>query len=293
MMHIAGCASKVLLSAPHRSDIALRKFAIVLCALLFCLAVVSSSAQASIYYGTFPGATVDFIDVEEDTNTGDTLPLFGAPNVVGDQMDFDPLGFGANSSGGGPPDQTDGNLQFMVMATAPGTVLDNISFSEAGDTSLSNGLSNDDALTTVEGHVFIDILEIDGNPVGQTLNIDDYMVFTPSPNNTPNPIGDYQISVDSVNGHTYSTNWSGSLFVDLTGFLDDNNIGYEQGVTKISVNMDNILTAASLANSSAVIAKKDADGLVVTVNIPEPASSLLACTGLALLALFGRRRAGR
>jgi hypothetical protein len=75
--------------------------------------------------------------------------------------------------------------------------------------------------------------------------------------------------------------------------LDDNNIGYEQGVTKISVNMDNILTAASLANSSAVIAKKDADGLVVTVNIPEPASSLLACTGLALLALFGRRRAGR
>jgi hypothetical protein len=74
--------------------------------------------------------------------------------------------------------------------------------------------------------------------------------------------------------------------------LDANDVTYKQGVTKISVNIDNILTAASQDGSTALIAKKDADGLVVTVNVPEPASCLLACTGLMLAALFRRRRAG-
>jgi PEP-CTERM motif len=259
------------------------------CALLSCMVFFSSPVRASISYPDHSGTTVDFTGIVEDTNTGDTLPLFGAPNFAGDQMDFDPVGFGASSSGAVPPDQTDGNLKFMVMSKEA-NVIDNISFSEAGDTSLNNGFSNDDALTSVEGHVFIDILQIDNQPVGQVLNIDAYMTFTPSPNLTPNPIGDYQISVDSVNGHTYSTNWFGSLFVDLTGYLDDNDITYKQGVTKISVDLDNILTAASSTLSSAVIAKKDFDGLVVSVNVPEPASCVLACTGLVLLGLFGRRR---
>jgi len=263
-------------------------------AVLSCMVFVSSPAHASINWGTYPGTTVDFIDVTEDSNSGDTLPLFGAPNVVGDQMDFDPNGFGASSSGVQAPDITDGNLTFMVMSKGAGNVLDTLSFSEAGDTTLTNGLTFDDALTTVEAHVFIDILQIDGSPVGQALNIDDYMVFTPSPNNTPNPIGDYQISVDSLNGHNYSTNWFGSLFVGLTNYLDVNSVPYKQGVTKISVNIDNVLTASSQAGSSAVIAKKDFGGLVVTVNVPEPASCVLACTGLVLLALMGRRRlAGR
>jgi hypothetical protein len=252
----------------------------------------SSSALAQINWGDYAGATVDFLQVTEDSNSGDTLPLFGEPNIVGDSMDFDPVGFGAFSSGGGAPDITDGNLTFMVMTQNDLDIIDTLSFSEAGDTSLTNGLSFDDALTTVEAHVFIDILQIDNQDVGQALNIDDYMVFTPSPNLTPNPIGDYQISVDSLNGHTYSTNWFGSLFVDLTAYLDDNDIEYEFGVTKVSVNIDNILTAASQDGSSAVIAKKDFDGLVVTVNVPEPASCVLACIGLALLALVGRRRVG-
>ena len=51
------------------------------------------------------------------------------------------------------------------------------------------------------------------------------------------------------------------------------------GVTKISVNFNNTLVAISQIGTSANIAKKD-NGIIITTNIPEPTSCLLAAFGL-------------
>ena len=50
-----------------------------------CLGLANVEA-APITYGDFAGSTVMYLDVTENTNSGDTLPLFGAPTVAGDVL---------------------------------------------------------------------------------------------------------------------------------------------------------------------------------------------------------------
>jgi len=249
------------------------------------LALAATQANAAMVYGNYPGATVDYIDVTEDTNTGDTLPLFGAPVVSGDSLDFDPVGFSASSSGGGAPDFTDGQLSFMIQAK-DGNSIDSLFFSEAGDTSLGRGLGSlDDAETEVTADIFIDILEVDGVPINQ-INVVGALTFTPSG-------GSYSLSSDGGGSSSYQTAWSGSYFVDFLPVLTSNSI---QGkVTKVSVNLDNTLRAASATGSSAFIAKKDFDGVSITSNpdqnmIPEPGTVTLAVLGMLAIAGWSRVR---
>ncbi|QDU89747.1 hypothetical protein Pla175_31420 [Pirellulimonas nuda] len=244
-----------------------------------------SAFAAPINHGNFSGTTVDYLDVTEDTNSGDTQPLFGAPNISGDSLDFDPVGFSANSSGGGAPDQTDGQLKFMIRAKA-GKAIQSISLTEAGDTSLARSIvSNEDAFTQVTANIFIDVLEVNFLPVSTTLNANGVMTFTPSG-------GDYLLSTDGAGNPTYNTSWTGNFFYELGPLLAAN--GITGLVTKVGINLDNTLTASSGPNSSALIAKKDFDGVVITVNpgpdnvVPEPSACVLAAFGL--LAAFGARR---
>lgn len=248
------------------------------------LALAASQANAAMVYGNFSGDTVDYIAVTEDTNTGDTLPLFGAPTVSGDSLDFDPVGFSASSSGGGAPDFTDGQLSFMIEAKS-GNVINSLLLTEAGDTSLGRGLGSlDDAETEVTADIFIDILEVDGVPINQ-INVSGAMTFTPSS-------GSYSLSGDGGGSSAFQTSWTGSYFVDFLPVLTAN--GITGDVTKVSVNLDNTLRAASATGSSAFIAKKDFDGGVnITPNpdqnmIPEPATVTLAALGM--LAFAGWRR---
>jgi len=248
----------------------------VVCAVVGFSLAPAVSLAAPINHGDYSGATVDYLQVTEDTNTGDTQPLFGAPNVSGDSLDFDPVGFSASSSGGGVPDQTDGQLSFMIVAK-DGQQINSISFSEAGDTSLARGVgSTDDAYTSVTSSIFIDIVEVNGAPING-INVVGAMTFSPSD-------GDYLLSTDGGGNITYNTEWTGSYHLDLSTVDGINGL-----VTKVNVNLDNVLTASSDTNSSAFIAKKDFDGVTITTNIPEPTTALLAVFGLLATACSRRR----
>ena len=53
--------------------------------------------SATIIYGDFVGDTVMYLDVTESNATDEQK--FGAPNIFGDQLDFNPMNFRAQSDG--------------------------------------------------------------------------------------------------------------------------------------------------------------------------------------------------
>jgi len=239
------------------------------------IAFTAPVSAAPINYGDFSGTTVMYAQVTEDSGT-DTPPLFGAPTVSGDTLDFNPASFNSSSSGAFGTDITDGTLTLMIMAL-PGNFIDMVEFDEAGDFTLT-GFSND-AFASVTATFFLDIEEVDGVSINP-LNISTSMVFTPSD-------GDWSLSADGP-GPLVNGSWSGSLDVDITQALIDNNIPFDVGATKVSVTFDNTLTTLSEEGTSAFIAKKDVGGIGITVT-PEPAS--LGLLALGALAVMGRRDA--
>jgi hypothetical protein len=237
-----------------------------------------SSIAAPMNYGTFTGDTVEYVDVTEDSTSGDALPLFGAPSVSGDSLDFNPVGFSASSAGGGS-DITDSNLSFEVHALS-GFAINNINLSEAGDTTLA-GIGTDSTFSSVTADVFLNIVEVDG--VGITpLNLPASLTFTPSG-------GNWGMATDGGGGPFFHTQWSGSLFLDVNQILTNNNVPFVFGATKLSLNIDNTLTAISEAGTSSVIAKKDFGGVSITINIPEPASWSIILLGATVLGVVGGR----
>jgi hypothetical protein len=265
---------------------------------------------APIVYGDFIGSTVDYVGVFENNVEGpasSTLPLFGRPTVLGpapvfpapcvtcaipgNSLDFTPDGFSASASNGSS-DITDSQLGFMVVAH-PGVAIETVKLSEAGDTSLF-GLGGADAFTSVTASGTININEVDGaGVVVDPLLFDLDFVLIPSNAGTD---ATWSISGDSTNGVSYFTLWEGSVVIDIEAYLNAENVDFDLGATKITVNLDNTLNAASQENASAVISKKDFGGVTFTVNepgpggeIPEP--STLVLVGLSLAGLFvGRRR---
>jgi hypothetical protein len=234
---------------------------------------------APINYGSFMGNTVTYVDVTEDSNSGDTPPLFGAPTVSGDSLDFDPVGFDANATGPGGVDITDGNLTFMVVAK-PGKLIDNIQLSEAGDTTLA-GFGTDATFTSVTGTGVLNINEVNGVGIA-TISEPISLTFSPSG-------GTFGLLTDGGGGPLFHTFWSGSWSKDITQVLTDH--GISGGATKISINIDNTLTALSQSGTFSLIAKKEFGGLSITVNIPEPATWTLMALGM--LAVVAARRSAR
>ncbi len=242
---------------------------------------VSFASATPINRGSFVGTNVIYADVIEDSATDPALVqpgplggLFGEPTVSGDSLDFNPKGFAATATNGGV-DQTDSNLQFMVVAK-PGKAVSSIAFTERGDTTLS-GFSGD-AFTSVSATIFVEISEVDGVPAD--INIPSVsMLFTPSG-------GTYLLSVDG-SGPLYQTDWQGSAFIDIGPFLP---VG--ANATKVSVSLDNTLIALSQTGTTAFIQKKDFDGVTITVetnDIPEPTSIALAVLCLSLMTTQRRR----
>lgn len=248
-------------------------------AALIALASFQFSQAAPINYGDFMGTTVTYVGVSEDSNSGDTPPLFGPPTVSGDSLDFNPVGFSASASGAGGNDITDGNLQFMIVAK-PGYAINSVNLNEAGDTSLA-GFGTDATWTSVTGTGVLNINEVDGVGIS-AISVPISMTFAPSG-------GTYGLASDFGGGPGGTIAWSGGVLLNVNAALTANQIPFVAGATKISINIDNTLTALSQAGTFALIAKKDFGGLSVTVNVPEPASVALCTLAAAILVTVRRR----
>jgi hypothetical protein len=259
----------------------------------FCVAVLVMSiwshlaAAATINYPDPPmGNTVSYVGISE-TSLTDPVPLFGAPFVSGDSIDFNPTGFGAFASGGAVKG-TDGQLGFMVVAKQ-GIGISNINFAEAGITTLA-GIGTDNTYTDVSATGKVKILAIDGNTLNNVISIDISLTFAPNGNGTFRLVSDAGLGLSSLP-------WTGGQLINLDQALTANNIPFQLGATKISVDLDNGLVAQSEQGTFSLIDKKDFGGLAVTVNMPhggggpdtpEPTSLVLAFLGFVGVAA-GRR----
>ncbi|MCO5051082.1 MAG: hypothetical protein M9920_02115 [Verrucomicrobiae bacterium] len=246
-------------------------------ALGLVLVVGPTSSKAATYsYGDFFGSSVIFQGVTESSIT-DVGPLFGAPILAGDTLDFNPQNFAAFSQGGGV-DLTDGQLNFLIKATE-GNSISQLRFYEAGDFSLA-GTGTGNTKVAVATSFFFDILSVDGisiNPISLTAS----MVFAPNANG----------QFDLISNSGIGLFWSGGINFDINAALDANSISYTSGATEVRVNLDNTLLAMSESGSVAYIAKKGFDGMGFTVSVPEPSSMTIALLGMLALFGCGKRKA--
>jgi hypothetical protein len=232
---------------------------------------------ASINYGDLVGNTVTYIDVTEASAT-DPLPLYGAPTVSGDSLDFNPLLFGASSLNGVPPiDLTDGQLVFSLQAK-PNNAMANIRFDEGGVFAVV-GIGNNLTYTDVTAHGNLDIVQIDGVGVN-TIKIPIDLVFSHRPDGT------WELGTDGVQT---TTGWTGTHFINLNSELTSRGISFTRGVTRIKVDLNNTMIAQSVQGTIAFIDKKDF-GVHIRVNIPEPTSICLGFFAMVAATLLARRR---
>lgn len=247
---------------------------------------VPGSAQADVFsYGDYIGNTVKYANITEttdDAGAGATEGLFGAPTGTADSLDFDPVSFNAFASQGSSA-QKASQLSVMIEALSGNTV-GGLRFTEAGDYSLL-GLGDSSTAAKVTADFSISIVDVDGTALPTPIDIAASMDLTPSD-------GDYDLENDGP-GPLVSGNWTGTLDVDLVQALVDAGQSFTSGVTKVSVDLTNVLTATSQAGTSsqdgtsALISKKDFGGTSISVMIPLPPSAAMGLLGVLGIALFG------
>jgi hypothetical protein len=276
------------------------------CGAALVLAMVAqSSFGAQINYGTHMGTHVTYVNVTEDSGADEPLPLFGAPTVTGNSIDFNPLGFDAASTNGGS-DITDSNLVFMVTAKS-GSRIESITLLESGDTTMAGNVAPGTMGTATAAFAsgVLDIHEVDFTGINH-ISVPFSMTFNPSG-------GTYFLGTDGGGGPLFNTQWNGSVTIPVEDILIANGfvippgaVDPDGGATKISINLDNVLVAVSQPGTSALISKKDFGGISVRVNvpgepggdmeiqpIPEPATFVLAgFAAIGVLVGFRVRRAG-
>jgi hypothetical protein len=226
----------------------------------------TAAAQATVMYPDVSGTSVDFSAIAEGSPTGDPEPLYGAPIPNGDSLVFPTTAsFSATSGSGGPADQTDGKLTYIITAK-PGAYVTGVNMSESGVTTL-NAPFGGDAFTSVIASADIKILEISGAPV---VSPNQAYFFTFS---TPNS---FLHSADAT-GPSFNDNWAASLSVAMPA-----------NVTKLLVVVDNYLYAATVGVGTGAFIDKQGFDLDIDTVVPEPTTMLLSWLGISFIAL--RRR---
>ena len=270
----------ILRTKPIQAVQFIRACRFLLAVSLFVGAVIGAAASvaraATIDYGDFNGPDTAFIGVSEDSIT-DGLPLFDEPILAGNTLVLNPKSFQAFSEDGGI-DLTDSTLTMEIRATND-LGIRAINIVEAGDYSLvaQAGLGTNGTFVQVAAPVFVQIIEVDFQSIDPIL-ITDSLQFTPSG-------GDFRLK-DDPNG--VGIIWEGHLTVDLDAALAARNI--DGSATRVLLNMNNSLIAASEPGTIAFI-KKKAASIGITPIVPEPSGLVLAGLGLfALVGVLWRRR---
>jgi hypothetical protein len=243
---------------------------------LLSLACLSSDSQALTFYPDVMGDTVWFRNISENTKSaGDPEPLYGMPTALVDTLDFNPNNYNfVASSNTNLVDSTDGALSLMIEAK-PGYVLDTVCLDESGLVNLFT--INGDPYASVTGLVELTINAVD-NVLLPPINLPGIMpAFSPSG-------GTFLHSQDAGGVPQYSSAWQGSAKINLFDELDNGQIDYEFGVTKVTLRIDNFLLAAAGGEGSQASIDKKEFMITTETNpiIPEPAT-----LGLALMGLFG------
>lgn len=255
--------------------------------LIFTLALFfsSPSSASAILYGDFgpdlPSGTVMYQDVQENSYT-DPGPLYGAPSLGGNLLDFDPSAFAASGLDGGL-DITDAQLNLTMMIVeiddSVASGLQSLQISESGDYSLL-GLGTAVSSVSAALSVLVHIFEVDGAAI------------------TPiETFASVSLARDlSTHGPAALAPWALSLMIDFDALLGENQVEFELGVTKAELAIDNQLVAISERGSVSFIAKKDLmlqptirDGFPISV--AEPSAALLLAPLLLLVARAGQRKA--
>lgn len=237
--------------------------------LVSILCFASMARAASINYGNFgpvpPG--IGFLQVIESSST-DAVPLYGPPSPFPIGLDFNPIGFGSNSSGGSA-DITEGQLNFTVSGNVNGVNLVEISFInlfESGDYTLAGAGT---AATSVFAGAIMraTVTEVNGLAVApiNLVPVNASVGFS-----LPPPI--------------VAAPWSLGLGLNVQGQVP--------GATKVEIVINNTLTSSSESTTASSIAKKDfqievTPGFVIV--IPEPGSIALAGAVLCGLCVRSRR----
>jgi hypothetical protein len=248
----------------------IRKLSVSIFVCLFACASVAWAAP--INYGNVNGETVVYQQVTEDSSTDPGATLYGAPTASGDALLFNPS-FGATGSGGAS-DQTFGSLTSTIVAIQNSRI-EYLQFQEEGDFSLA-GSGTTASMAEVAATFNISIIQVDGVDIAPVL-VSEQMMFTVG--GSPS---DGQFNIVDEPG--LAQPWAGTVAVDLNQALLL--AGVSGRATKVEIELDNRLLAASEATSYAYIKKKDIGGFAITAvtEIPEPATMcLLALGGLAML----------
>jgi hypothetical protein len=113
----------------------------------------------STNYGTLVGSSVDYSNIVESTVTaGDSVPLYGAPVVIGNSLVFNQMTFSSVASNG-TSDITDGKLD-TTMASKNNNYINSITFQEFGDTTLS-GTGTSATRSSIANNLFLTVLAVD------------------------------------------------------------------------------------------------------------------------------------